>query len=184
VTSNTKKLARLQTAFAVAGLILGSATFLTRSQAPGAWLGYTFTGVFLGFTLYASKRMLAGDRSGIRLSLIVQLLQVIHIQIQGLYWFFLVGPLVEIGGSSAIVAIRFGLGAVASIFPLDPNTAEMPGTYASFGEGWRLDPTAEDLRIKIGLNIVALVMVLGLVRALAASAPVPTQVTTDSAPAA
>ena len=183
VNPKLRTVARMQAGFAIAGLIAGS-TIVFTSRAPAYWLGYTFTGLFLAFTLYASNQLLAGKAAGVRLSLVVQLLQVVHIQIRGLYWFFLAGPLVEVGGSSALVAVRFALGAVASIFPLDPSTAEMAGTYAGFAEGWLLDPGAQDLRIKLGVNIVALVMAVRLLRALTASTEASLTVTADSTPAA
>ena len=155
-----RSLARTQIIFATAGLVCGAAGQALAPRALSS-LTYTLSGAFLAFTLYAGKELSRGTQRGILLSLIAQLVQVVHLNFAALGLLFLAGPFVELGASSSVVLVTVGAGAVGYVAPNAP-TGLLPGARVAVHLGFRLDTVTPHPAIALGINVVALVFAIRL----------------------
>jgi hypothetical protein len=157
-----KNLARTEVAFATVGLVLASGAFVVHRDSRSL-VGYTLAGAFLAFLLYAGRELQRGTRKGIVLSLVAQLLQVVHLNTDALVLFFLGGPWLEIGASKALVQVTVGV----SVFPPRLGVDTLAGSVLDVHFGLLLDPSAPHSVVRVGANLIALTFALRLWRALA-----------------
>ena len=161
-----KTLARTEVAFATVGLVLASGAFVVHRDSR-ALVGYSLAGAFLAFLLYAGNELQRGTRRGIVLSLIAQLLQVVHLNTDALVLFFLGGPWLEIGASKTLLQVTVGGGAVVSVFPPRQGFDSLAGSVLDVHLGFLLDSSAPHSVVRVGANLIALTFALRLWRALA-----------------
>src|SRR5690349_19683339 len=156
----------MEVVFATVGLVLTSGAVVVH-QDSRSLVGYTLAGAFLALLLYAGNELQRGTRKGIVLSLVAQLLQVVHLNTGALVLLFLGGPWLEIGASQALVQVTLGGGAVVSVFPRRDGVDTLAGSVLNVHFGLLLDPSAPHSVIRVGVNLVAVTFALRLWRALA-----------------
>lgn len=159
-------LARVEVAFAAAGLVLAAGVATLRSSGRSV-VAYTVAGAFLSLCLYAGRELSRGTRRGLTLSLLVQALQVVHVNMRSFGVLFLAGPWLEVGMSRSLVGVTLGGGAVAWLVPVMPRAADLAGTvlYAQWG---LLLAESPEPSVRFGINLVALVFAVRLWRLLRA----------------
>ena len=169
-----RSLAKTQIVFATGGLLV-AAGGQAMSLSVASVTTYAISGAFLGLALVAGRELSRGTRRGILLSLLVQGLQIIHLNLRSLGFLFLAGPFLELGASSSIVLVTGGAGAVGYIAP-NPTAGFLPGTRLGLHFGFQLDLADKHPAIAVGVNLVAVVFAVRLWllwRATPVSAPGP-----------
>ncbi len=181
MTPATETVAWLEILSGTTGYLLVAGFFLVAPLSAPMW-AYTLTGAFLAVLIYAGRELRAGTQRGLRLSIVLQVIQSIHVAVPGLQVFCVAGPFADLTVSPQWVGLRGGIGAVALLSSLTPGF--FPGAQFSVSVGLHLKPIAGSIPVAFAINVIAPVAAWHLWRALrAASIPAPST-GADSTPTA